>query len=87
MKGTELKTNTVIIMDGTQVDKVLYIASMLREWSPIGVDDPKLDWVDRDRLSMVKVRVNMYETDLIKVNERIERRYPGLCIFNPPMAV
>ena len=87
MKGNKLKTNTIVIMDGTNPDKVIYIANMLKEWSPIGVDDPRLDWLDVERSSMVVAKVKMYETDLVKVNERIEKHYPGLCIFNPPMAV
>lgn len=87
MKGMELKTNTVVIMDGTNYDNVRYITDMLRTWSPITVDDPKVYRVNKDRDSMIAVKVQMYEADLAKVNERIEQRFPGLCIFNPPMAV
>lgn len=86
MKGNEFKTNTVVIMDGSDKAVVDYIASMLEAWNTYA-GRPKVYQLDENHPSIKVVVSRLEESDIDVVNRRIEARFPGLCIFNPPMAV
>lgn len=88
MKERNLKMNTVVIMDGTNQNTVEYITAMLREWSPVSSGEPVVYPMSRNyHPSKMVVKTEVYEDELDKLNSLIERRFPGLCMFNPPMAV
>ncbi len=87
MNGFKLVRNAVVIMDGTNKNNVRYITDMIREWSLLPSFEPEVYQMDKDHPSMIVVKADMFLKDRLEVNNRIEARFPGLCIFNPPMAV
>lgn len=85
--GAILKINTVVIMDGTHKHAVRVIRELCRSWSPIMVNCPTVRSMRGCESSMVVIETQMYDEQLNLLNKEIEERFPGLCIFNPPMAV
>ena len=86
MKGIEFKLNTIVIMDSSNKGNVTYITDMLRAWNAYG-GNPRVYPLSKNHSSILVVKMQLEERDINHVNDLIERRFPGLCIFNPPMAV
>lgn len=84
---TKIKTNTVVIMDGTDKRKVEYVRSLCEAWSPIAVGKPMVWPLSKDHPSMIVIKTQLNDYEVDHVNGIIEKQFPGLCMFNPPMAV
>lgn len=87
MKGKNLKEISVVIMDGSNQETVDYITAMVFEWSDPSVRSMMVYELSENHPSTIVIRSKVADEHYDLLCNRIERRYPGLCIFNPPMTV
>lgn len=87
MNNKNLKELSVIIMDGSDNDKVDYIRALVWEWSDPSVRQIMFYELDENHPSTLVMRTKISDDYAKDLQNIIERRYPGLCIFNPPMRI
>lgn len=87
MNDNIIKEVSVMIMDGSDNDKVSYIKDVVWEWSDPTVRQVMVYALDADHPSTIVIRTKINDASFVHMRDRIERRYPGLCTFNPPMSV
>ena len=86
MKTRNLKEIKIVIMDDTNKGIVEYIKSMVNAWTLSNANGPVVYKLRNDH-SMTVIKSRLYEDEIDVISKRIEERFPGLCMFNPPMAV
>lgn len=82
-----LRQISVVIMDASDKNTTMYIARMVKEWSPVSAGEPLVYNLSKNHPSTIVVKTEMYDKDFIQMKDRIKRRFPGLCMFNPALAV
>lgn len=87
MNGKTIKELSVVVMDGTDKDKVDYIQALIWEWSDPSVRQIMVYELGKDHPSTIVMRTKIDDESAMHLQNFIERRYPGLCMFNPPMTV
>lgn len=87
MSGKNVKELSVIIMDGSDNDVVNFIQQVVWEWSDPSVRQVMVYELDEDHPSTIVMRTKIDDDSAVHLQSIINRRYPGLCTFNPPMAV
>lgn len=87
MNGKILKELSVIVMDGSDSDKVSYIRALVWEWSDPSVKQIMIYELDENHPTTIVMRTKIDEESARHLQNIIERRYPGLCTFNPPMTI
>lgn len=87
MNSKNIKELSVIVMDGSDNDRVDYIKALIWEWSDPSVRQIMVYELDENHPSVLVMRTKIDDDSAIHLQNIIERRYPGLCTFNPPIAV
>jgi hypothetical protein len=87
MSGKNLKEISVVIMDGSNQEIVDYIAAAVFDLSDLSVRSVMIYELSENHPSTIVVRSKMTDECYVEMRNRIELRYPGLCMFNPPMMV
>lgn len=86
MTGTKIKDCELVVMDGTDVEIVYWVAEMLSSIIPMNgviITHP----IGHDHLEKIAMKFRAVDEDFVHIQKTIDAIHPGLCIYNPPMHV
>ena len=87
MAGSEIKDQELVIMDGTDVGLVNWIKSMVWLAAPNGDELIVTHPIGRDHPDKIVIKFRSTDEAFLVIQDRIDEFHPGLCMYNPPMAM
>lgn len=76
---------TTVIMDGTHEDVVRDIMEWIDDITKKEFDKATCHALDSKHPSIIVIESRTTPSRIDLISEIVELRYPGLCVFNPPM--
>lgn len=81
------RKHSIVIMDASDYDVVRNIIQIVRDHVKGDGRLCSIMPVDEDRLTMDAIEVYTSMTTFKELEDELSMFYPGLCVFDPPMAV
>ena len=87
MNRNNVEEVTVLVMHTTNSKIIDSINRVIYEWSIMEVVYPMMYKLGKDHPDKIVIRSLVDKKDVDSLRNNLETAFPGLCIFNPPMAV
>lgn len=85
MTESTIKKRTLVIMDGSNGMRVERITELVDQLAKELFVKSTCEQLDKRHPTMLVISVVMTDERYEKLKELLETRYPGLCVYDPPM--